>query len=188
MTRITVFDLETQRLAEEVGGWSNIRNMGFAVGVTYDVNAKRYARFTESQTDDLIDLLYRSDYIIGFNLIRFDFEVLRPYGFHPSQPILDKSTDLLLNLYQNLGFRISLNNLAQATLGEEKLADGLAAVRWFREGKIDKVFNYCEQDVRVTYELWRYGAMHGSVYYKDRRGYRTRVDVTWTFSSLTPVD
>jgi DEAD/DEAH box helicase domain-containing protein len=183
MTHITVFDLETQRLAEEVGGWSNIRSMGFAAGVNYDVNIKRYERFTEAQTDDLINLLNRSDHIIGFNLIRFDFEVLRPYGFNPSKEILSKSTDLLLDLYQSLGFRISLNNLAQATLGEMKLADGLAAVRWFREGNLDKVFDYCEQDVRVTHDLWRFGALHGSVYYKDRRGTKTRVAVSWTYPS-----
>jgi DEAD/DEAH box helicase domain-containing protein len=188
MTRITVFDLDTQRLAEEVGGWSNIRSMGFAAGVTYDVSAKRYDRFVEEQTDELIELLYRSDQIVGFNLIRFDFEVLRPYGFHPNKLILSKSTDLLINLYQNLGFRISLDNLAQATLGEKKLADGIAAVRWFREEQLDKVFDYCEQDVRVTYELWRYGATHGFVYYTDRQGYKKRVDATWSLAPLASID
>ena len=34
-----VFDLETQRLAREVGGWKNIHRMGFAAGVTLDVDS-----------------------------------------------------------------------------------------------------------------------------------------------------
>ncbi len=32
-----VFDLETKRLADEVGGWDHIDKMGLSAGVTYHV-------------------------------------------------------------------------------------------------------------------------------------------------------
>ena len=183
MSRFVVFDLETKRLAKEVGGWNHIDKIGFAVGVTYDVSADSFNRFTEDQTDQLIDLLIQSEQIIGFNLIRFDYTVLRPYGFQLTDAIRTKTVDLLQDIYNALGFRIGLDNLAEATLHESKSADGLAAVKWFREGKIDKVFAYCEQDVRVTYQLWEFGATHGYVIYSDRQGNRKQVHVKWTVPS-----
>lgn len=183
MTSIIVFDLETKRLANEVGGWSHIDKMGFAAGVTYDVIADTYERFTEDQTDKLIELLNQSEQIIGFNLLRFDYTVLRPYGFQITAAIRAKSVDLLLDIYDTLGFRIGLANLAEATLQETKSADGLAAVKWFREGKIDQVLDYCEQDVLVTYKLWTFGATHGYLLFSDRRGNSKQVHVNWTLPS-----
>jgi DEAD/DEAH box helicase domain-containing protein len=180
MKRIIVFDLETKKLADEVGGWSHIDKMGFAVGVTYDVLADVYQRFTEEHSDELIELLSQADQIIGFNLIRFDYTVLRPYGLRNSPSLKEKTTDILLDLYSALGFRISLDKIASATLDESKLADGLAAVRWFREGKVDLVLDYCEQDVRVTYKLWVYGATHGYVLYPARTGEKKRANVNWS--------
>lgn len=35
MKNIVYFDLETQKAADEVGGWGNIRAMRMSVGVTY---------------------------------------------------------------------------------------------------------------------------------------------------------
>jgi DEAD/DEAH box helicase domain-containing protein len=177
MECILVFDLETKRLADEVGGWSHIDKMGFAAGVTYDVLEDAFERFTEERVDRLIDLLYRADRIIGFNLLRFDFTVLRPYGFKLTQAIREKTTDLMIDIYNALGFRVGLDNLAAATLGEAKSADGLAAVKWFREGNIDLVLNYCEQDVRVTSKLWEFGVQHGYLLYTDRRGRPSRIKV-----------
>ena len=38
---IVYFDLETQKSADEVGGWGNISKMGMSVGVTYSTRARR---------------------------------------------------------------------------------------------------------------------------------------------------
>ena len=35
MKNIVYFDLETQKSAEEVGGWDKISRMGMSIGVTY---------------------------------------------------------------------------------------------------------------------------------------------------------
>jgi DEAD/DEAH box helicase domain-containing protein len=186
MTAALVFDLETKRLADEVGGWSNIEKMGLAAGVTYDVQSDKFARYTEDQADALIEVIHSTDLIIGFNLIRFDFTVLRPYGLRLDQTLLDKSVDLLREIYNTLGFRLGLGNLAEATLGETKSADGIQSVQWYRDGDIDKVLDYCEQDVRVTYELWKFGLEHRYVLYKDRRGNQVRVKANWSSMTAPP--
>ena len=179
MTAI-VFDLETKQLAQDVGGWSNIELMGMAAAVTFDVRAHAYARFTEDQAEALLDTILQSELVVGFNLIRFDYAVLKPYGLQVNQALLRKSVDLLTDIYNALGFRIGLANVAEATLGETKSADGILSVQWYRGGEIERVLDYCEQDVRVTYLLWKYGAEHGHVLYRDRTNRVKRVHVHWS--------
>ena len=174
-----VFDLETKYLAHEVGGWSNIDKLGLAAAVLLVVETDETHRFLEQDSEKLISLLVKADQIIGFNIVRFDYQVLRPYGLRPGSDLIRRTVDLLIHIYQSLGFRISLDNLAEATLGERKTADGLAAVKWYREGKIDQVLDYCEQDVRITHRLWQHGRQNGQINYRDREyGLRT-LSVSW---------
>ena len=48
---IVYFDLETQRTANDVGGWDKKHEMGMSVGVTYSTKDERYEIFGESQAD-----------------------------------------------------------------------------------------------------------------------------------------
>ena len=130
-----VFDLETKHLAHEVGGWSSIDKLGLAAAVLLAVETNETYRFLEQDAEELIRQLLKADQIVGFNIVRFDYQVLRPYGLTPGSDLIHRTVDLLNHIYQRLGFRISLDNLAEATLGEHKIADGLAAVKWYREGK-----------------------------------------------------
>ena len=174
-----VFDLETKYLAQEVGGWSNIDKLGLAAAVLLHVETGETYRFVEEDASDLIDRLLMADQIVGFNLIRFDYEVLRPYGLLVTPDMIHRTIDLLDHIYQNLGFRLSLNNLAEATLKVQKSANGLKSVEWFREGKLDQVLEYCEQDVRVTYNLWEYGRQNNHLKYRDRDYQLRKVPVSW---------
>ena len=174
-----VFDLETKYLAHEVGGWSYIDKLGLAAAVLLVVETDETYRYIEQDAEELISQLLKADQIVGFNIVRFDYQVLRPYGLTPGSDMIRRTVDLLVHIYQSLGFRISLDNLAEATLGEHKSADGLTAVKWYREGKIDQVLDYCEQDVRITYRLWQYGRQNGQIKYRDREyGLRT-LSVSW---------
>jgi DEAD/DEAH box helicase domain-containing protein len=86
---------------------------------------------------------------------------------------------MLEHIYRTLGFRVSLDSLAEVTLGEKKSADGLQSVQWFKEGKIDQIIDYCKKDVEVTKKLYEYGAQNGFVSFKDRYGRRKTVRVNW---------
>ena len=83
------------------------------------------------------------------------------------------------HLAQRLGFRVSLDSLATATLRTTKAADGLQAIRWYRQGLIDQVLTYCEKDVEITRRLHEYGRQFKVVYYWDRQYQRQMVPVSW---------
>ena len=83
-----------------------------------------------------------------------------------------KSVDLLKEVKNVLGRRLKLDNMAEATLGKKKSGSGLEAVKWWAEGQIEKVRDYCIDDVRITKELYDYAKKHGSLKYKDYDGLR----------------
>ncbi len=177
MRDVLVLDLETQYIASEVGGWGRIRDMKLAVGVTYNPGEDAYQTYLEQDALVLVSALREAKLVIGYNLLRFDYEVLRPYT---PDPLLDLPTvDMLDVLHRWLGFRLKLDDVAAATLGERKSADGLQAVRWFRQGHLEKVIDYCRRDVEVTWKLYEFGRVNGYVQYRDRSWRVRRVPVTW---------
>ncbi|NLE99629.1 MAG: helicase [Anaerolineales bacterium] len=172
-----VFDVETQKLADEVGGWNHIREMRMAVGVTYHVLTGQYKAYGEEQARDLIAALRGADLIVGYNVLRFDYEVLRAYT---TDPLTDVPTvDMLAELYRCLGWRPSLDNVASATLGVGKSADGVQAVHWFRAGHIARVIEYCRHDVEITWRLFEHGRQHCCVKCWDRSRELITVPVRW---------
>ena len=111
----------------------------------------------------------KADRIIGFNSGHFDLPVMNNYylGSLAAFPHLD----LMDSVKENVGFRLKLNDIAQATLDNiEKSAEGLQAIRWWKEGKIDEIKKYCEQDVRVTKEVYDFGRKNKQLFYKSLTG------------------
>ena len=172
-----VFDVETQRSFDEVGGRRNIRKLGLSAAVTYSTEGGEYRHYTEETVADLIAELRAADLVVGFNVLNFDYEVLRAY----TDDLLDdiETVDMLDHIHKRLGFRVSLDNLASTTLKTAKSADGLQAVRWYKEGRMQEILDYCQQDVEVTRKLYEYGKQYKHVKFRDR-GYReTMVPVSW---------
>lgn len=176
-----VFDVETRRLSHEVGGWSNIRQMGLAVAVVYAIERDQYTTYLEPDVAGLIDRLCAARLIIGYNVLRFDYEVLMAYAPQPLRSL--PTLDIMKELYDRLGFRPSLADVAWATLGRGKSADGAQSVEWFRQGLVDKVIDYCTDDVRLTYELYRFACTHGHLFVSDRYRGKVRVALDWALPS-----
>jgi DEAD/DEAH box helicase domain-containing protein len=175
MSHAIVFDLETQRSAEDVGGWEHRDRMGLAVGVVYDLDRAEFRVYTERQVDALINDLVRARLIVGFNVRRFDFDVLRAYADLDWNAL--PALDILECIHRRLGFRLKLDHLAQETLGERKSADGLQSLAWFKAGEIDRVIEYCKQDVLLTKRLYDFGRQHGYLLYRDIQGRAVRLPV-----------
>ena len=175
--RLGFFDLETQRLAEEVGGWGNSHLMRLSVGVLYDSREGRYFDYGEKEVNRLIEHLIKCDLLIGFNIRRFDYKVLKGYSPYPFESL--PTLDLLDDIYQCLGFRLSLDHLARKTLGTQKTGDGLMAVRLFREGKQQELTEYCRQDVEITKSLFEFGRREGHLLFETKAGQAVRVPVDW---------
>src|SRR5436190_3531173 len=113
MKSIVYFDLETQRSAEEVGGWDKISRMGLSVGVTYNTARGEYRIYSEKEVDNLVKELQRADLIVGFNNLRFDYEVLHGYTALDLRQL--PTLDLLVRLQEQLQHRLSLDSIAMAT-------------------------------------------------------------------------
>lgn len=174
---VVFFDVETQRSFDEVGGRHNISKLGLSAAVTYSTTDNAFHHYTEETVGDLIAELQAADLVVGFNVIRFDYVVLQPYSDEPLKKI--PTVDMLDHIHKRLGFRVSLDNLAGATLGAAKSADGLQAVRWYKQGRIQEILDYCQQDVEVTRQLYEYGKRHKHLQFQDRNYRVQRVPVNW---------
>ena len=180
--RILYFDLETQKSADDVGGWGNIHDMKLAVGVVWDSCEQEYFSYLEGAASQLVKKLQTADLVVGFNVKKFDYGVLQPYADFD----LDEITtfDMLIDVNKKLGHRLSLNHLAENTLNAAKSADGLVSLQWYKEGKIDKIIEYCKQDVAITRDLFLYGESHGYVKYSTRSRVAKDLKVDWERASL----
>ncbi len=178
---LVYFDLETQRSANDVGGWNNKGDMGMSVGVTYSTKIGKYIVYSEARAGDLIDQLVQADVVVGFNHISFDYGVLE--GYRPvylSEQCI--SLDLMVDLEEKIGHRPKLEAVASASLGTGKIAQGLDAIKWWREGKVMEIAEYCCYDVKVTKLVHEYGVQNGFVKYEDRFGGQHEVEVDWKLS------
>ena len=174
---VVVFDLETQRSFDEVGGRSQLNRLGVSVGVAYRYDTDEFLVYTEDTIGDLIDLLARADLVIGYNIRGFDYEVLRGYTDQDLQ--LLPTFDLMADLEERLGFRPKLESVAVPSLGGGKTADGLQALEWWRQGEIDKIIEYCREDVRVTRDLYDFGKRNRCVKVSRFGGKPRTVEVDW---------
>ncbi|MCJ7435888.1 MAG: ribonuclease H-like domain-containing protein [Anaerolineales bacterium] len=172
------FDLETQNLFQDVGGRQNIAKLKVACAVTWSTARNDFAVYWEQDVPALVDELRSATRVIGFNLQGFDYQVLQPYA--PDTRFASIPTlDLMLDLQKILGFRLSLDTIASASLGHGKTADGIQSVAWFRNGELDKVAEYCKADVDVTRRVYEFGRDNGYIFYKSKLGSKLKVAVNW---------
>ena len=172
---VMVFDVETRRSASEVGGWQRADRMGVSVAVVW--TGYEYRSFNQETLGDMFTLLRTAGLVVGFNSFRFDYAVLQPFADYDLHEL--PGLDLLDVIRRRLGYLVSLDNLARATLDIPKSADGLQALQWWKEGNIEAIRAYCQKDVEVTKKLFEYGREHGFVIFSNKAGARVRVPVTW---------
>jgi DEAD/DEAH box helicase domain-containing protein len=175
---VVYFDLETQKSAAEVGGWHNKRAMKMALGVTYSTGRGSYEIYQEDEVHRLLQELQRADLVVGYNVIDFDFEVLAPYAvFDLSQvPVLD----LMQGVEKVIGARIGLDAISEQTLGCGKTADGIDALKWWKEGRLAEIAKYCCYDVKATRLVHEFGRDYGCVFYFSKKTQRReKVEVPW---------
>jgi DEAD/DEAH box helicase domain-containing protein len=174
---IVYFDLETQKSAQEVGGWDKISRMGMSIGVLYSSASNEYRIYGEKEVELLIKDLQRADLVVGFNNLRFDYEVLHAYT--PLDLRQLPTLDMLVELQNQLQHRLSLDAIATATFGVEKTAEGMQALEWYKQGKLLEIAEYCCYDVKLTRLVHEYGVQHRQLYYHNRFGKKLSVPVSW---------
>ncbi len=176
---IVYFDLETQRTANDAGGWDRKRDMGMSIGVTYSTKLGEYRIYQERNVEELIQQLIRADLVVGFNVINFDYEVLMGYTIL-DLPDQCRTLDMIVTVEEKLGHRVKLDSLASASLGVGKTADGLDALKWWKEGRILDIAEYCCFDVKVTRMVHEYGVTHKKCLYLDKFNQQKAFPVDWS--------
>ena len=167
--RAITFDIES--ISDSVvRGHIDVAEQELTVVAIHDSETGEYASYFKEELPRLWPILERADMLIGFNSDTFDIPLLNRY--YPGDLTHIRSLDLLSEVQKVLGRRIRLQSLAEATLGKGKKGDGLKAGEWWKEGKKDKVAEYCIEDVRLTRELYDYAMKHGVLKYKDLRDIR----------------
>ncbi|HUD03976.1 MAG TPA: ribonuclease H-like domain-containing protein [Candidatus Paceibacterota bacterium] len=166
MRKITL-DIETKNLFQDVGT-NNPADLDISVVCIHDSATDSYSSYLEADFKKLWPILENADVLIGFNSDHFDIPLLNKYYSGDLSKI--KSVDLLAEIHKSLGRRIKLDNVAEATLGKNKSGHGLEAITWWKQGEIQKIIDYCIDDVKITKEVYDYALKNKSLKYKDFGG------------------
>ena len=177
MGDILVFDLETKKAFQEVGGHDRAAELGVSMAGVYSYQRDQFRAWREEQLPELQHWFEQADLLIGFNSKSFDNTVLQPYFSLNLTRI--PHLDILEEIHKTLGHRLKLDSVAQATLLEGKSGDGLEAILMFHRGEWEKLEKYCLQDVKVTRDLYEYGRRHGHLWYIES-GKPTPIPVRWS--------
>ena len=87
------------------------------------------------------------------------------------------------------GKRVSLNAIAKETLGSNKADDPAnAIIYWQKRDKesLKKLKFYCEEDVRLTKEIYDYGLKNKKLHFKDFWNDTKTIDVDFSYSEIKP--
>lgn len=165
MSKKIVLDLETQKSFEEVGGRGKNHLLKISVCGIYDYSTNQYTIYEEHELPRLASVLQTADQIIGFNIKNFDFAVLQPYmNFNMDElPYYD----ILEEIERVIGHRVKLESVAQGTIGSGKSGNGLEALLYYKNGRMDLLKKYCLDDVRVTKEVYDYALKNQKLLYRD---------------------
>ncbi len=147
-----VFDIETKNTFADVGGRDNVSDLEISVVCVYSYNNDSYLCFTEHEMGKLEEVMKQAYLIIGFASKRFDVPVLNKYFKFNLSSI--PHFDILEEIEESFGRRVGLGILAEANLGVGKTGQGLDAPDFYRNGEMEKLKDYCLNDVKVTKDIY----------------------------------
>lgn len=167
--RAITFDIETANTLPSFSR-GDLDKLELALVGVHDSKTGEFTSYVKEELPKLWPLLEEADVLIGYNSNSFDIPLLNRY--YPGDLTSIRSIDLMVEVANVLGRRLRLQALAEATLGKGKKGSGLQSVEWWQKGLVEKVREYCIEDVRITRELYDYALTNGHVKYKDLRDIR----------------
>jgi len=162
-----VLDIETQNSFQEVGEYNPALLKISLIGC-YFYDTDTYESFLEADLPKLWPRLEAATRIIGYNTLGFDIPVMAKY--YAGDLLKIPQLDIMKELATELGFRVKLDSVAEATLGHGKSGNGLQAIEWWKNGEIDKIREYCLVDVKVTKEVYEFGKKNNQVFVTNKNG------------------
>jgi DEAD/DEAH box helicase domain-containing protein len=162
--RKIVFDIETRNIFSDVGK-NDPSLLDISLVGVWDSETNQYTSYLQEELKDLWPIIEKADVLIGYNSDHFDIPLLNKYYSGDLTKI--KSVDLMKEIRAVIGRRMKLDHIAEGTLGTNKSGHGLQAITWWKQGEIDKIREYCLDDVKITKKLYDYALKHGKLKYKD---------------------
>ena len=168
-TRTVVFDLETRRLALDVGGWDELKagKGGISAIVVWDSLSGRHHLYDDTCLDLAVEHLEKADVVLSFNGKEFDVPIVEavanrklilPLHLDMLQLAWDAAAKALLRKGGN-----SLDDLSKRCLGEGKPFNGAHAPYLSDTGQWARLFDYCISDVELTRKLFLYAQDTGGI-------------------------
>jgi DEAD/DEAH box helicase domain-containing protein len=175
---IVVFDIETKDAFSDVGGRDFTENLHVSVLGAYDYGSGEFIVYEEKDLPRFMERLTKGPLLVGFNSRRFDTPILQKYAPFDLKKL--PQLDIMEEIAKALGHRVGLDCVARPTLSAGKSGSGMDAIRFWREGRIEELKRYCLDDVRLTRDVYEYGARHGELLYTPKFGPSpARVKVSW---------
>jgi DNA polymerase III epsilon subunit-like protein len=163
-----VFDIETKNIFQDVGSRDPI-DLDISLVGLYDYDTDKYHTFLEEEFPKMWEIIKKADLLITFNGEYFDIPLLNKYykkaGLGDLKDI--RSLDIFKEIKNTSGRWLKLDNIAIGTFGVNKSGDGLEAVKWWREGEIEKIKKYCLDDVKITKDIYEYTIKNKKLIYKE---------------------
>lgn len=174
-----MFDIETEYLADDVGGWIHVREegnwhkLGMSVACVWDSATNHITPYEKEDIGELAVHLESLDAVCTYNGTRFDLPVIESLLRRPLR--LHEHFDLLRAIWDAGGKHNKLGQVIDRTLGLSKLGEGAGAPELARTGQWVKLIRYCQWDVYCTRKLIDHVRTHGWII--DSNGEELEVEV-----------
>ncbi len=164
--RKIVFDIETRNFFHDVGS-ADPSKLDIAIVAIHDSETDSYSSYLAEELVQLWPILERADMLIGFYSEHFDMPLLNKY--YPGDLTKIKHLDILKEIRKQYGRGMKLDQLAEGTLGQNKIGHGSDANKWWKQGNIEKIREYCIDDVRLTKEIYDHALANQKLMFKEGR-------------------
>lgn len=173
-----VLDIETKFFGDE----RSLDEQEVAVAGIMDTDrGSVYEFFLQPELERLLDRLRVASTIVGHNILSFDYAVLEAdSGRNVRSELEEKTVDTLETIKEEHGRRVSLDELADATLGRRKdvVATGVPAL--WRQGRVLEVLNRNRSDVELSRDVFEFGRDFGWVAAREENGVGfEQLEVDW---------
>ncbi len=167
--KLVVFDVETKKTFDEVGGYYPAK-LGVSLSGVYYHDSETGEEFLRGYREEEFAEMFKkfeiADRIVGFNSINFDMAALQPY--YVGDLLALPNFDIMVEIEQVVGHRIGLDAVSGETLGTKKIGHGLDAIKYYHAGDWESLTKYCLKDVEITRDLYLHGVEHGVLKFKNR--------------------
>jgi hypothetical protein len=176
-TRIVVFDIETRKLAKDLSpddedyGWELLRKGkgGISALCIYDSLDNWLYSYDDNTAVAAARHIEAADIVVGYYSTHFDIPVLE--GIIGKALRVKHHYDLYVELARGHAERnmrthrgdLKLDTLSRKNLGRGKIDHGANIKQLIKDGQWGKIFNYCSDDVHLTYDLFIKAARDGGL-------------------------